>query len=133
MKLRHTTSARHLALLRLVAAVPLVGIGAQHVLGSAPMLPILEGARFPLAAFFAVLVPWLEIAAGLSLAVGFFARPAALVSLVIMGAAVYAHVVHDWADEPVIVLPLVVALCVAQVLWGGARAFSIDFAASEPE
>ena len=131
MRLRQTTTAKHLAVLRLIAAVPLIGIGTQHVLGTAPMLPILEGASFPLASFFAVLVPWLEIIAGLALVIGFFARPAALVSLVIMCAAVYAHFVHDWTDEPVIVLPLAVAICVAQVLWGGAGAFSADLVASE--
>ncbi|MEO1369427.1 MAG: DoxX family protein [Acidobacteriota bacterium] len=132
MRVRQTHPAKHLAVLRLAAAVPLIGIGAQHILGSAPMLPILEGAQFPFASFFAVLVPWLEIVAGAALVVGFFARPAALTALVIMGAAVYAHAVHDWADEPIIVLPLAVAICVAQVLWGGAGAFSIDLVASDP-
>ena len=131
MRLRQTTTAKHLAVLRLIAAVPLIGIGAQHVLGTAPMLPILEGAQFPFAPFFAALVPWLEIVAGLALVVGFFARPAALTALVIMGAAVYAHIAHDWADEPVIVLPLAVAICVSQILWGGAGAFSIDLVASD--
>lgn len=131
MRLRQTTPAKHLAVLRLAAAIPLIGIGAQHILGSAPMLPILEGARFPLASFFAVLVPWLEIIAGLGLVLGLFARPAALTALVIMGAAIYAHVAHDWVDEPVILLPLAVAICVAQVLWGGAGAFSADLVASD--
>ncbi|MEM1177582.1 MAG: DoxX family protein [Acidobacteriota bacterium] len=133
MRLRQTSPAKHLAVLRLVAAVPLIGIGAQHILGTAPMLPILEGAQFPLAAFFAVLVPWLEIIAGVGLVLGFFARPAALTALVIMGAAVYAHAVHDWVDEPVIILPLAVAICCAQILWGGAGGFSIDLVASDPD
>ena len=30
----------------------------------------------------------------------------ALVTLPTMGVAVYAHLVHDWADEPVIILPI---------------------------
>lgn len=130
MKLRETSPAKHLALLRLIAAVPLIGIGVQHLIGTAPMRPILDGAGIPLAAFFAILVPILEVIAGLGLALGFYARLHAFLSFAIMVVAVYAHVVHDWTDEPAIILPVAVAVCAAQVVWGGAGAFSTDLAYS---
>ncbi|MEM6794553.1 MAG: DoxX family protein [Acidobacteriota bacterium] len=131
MNIRQTSTARHLTVLRIIAAIPLIGIGAQHILGTAPMFPILEGANFPMAEFLAQLVPILEVVAGVSLVLGLYARISALTSIVIMIAAVYAHVVHDWPDEPVIVLPLGVAVCCSQVLWGGAGGFSADLVASD--
>lgn len=128
--LRKTSPAKHLTVLRVLAAIPLVGIGVQHLLGTAPIEPILEGAGFPFVAPLGIAVPVLEVIAGLLLVVGFYARPAALVSAVTMACAVYAHVAHDWADEPHILLPVAVFVCVAQVLWGGAGAFSADLAAA---
>lgn len=131
MNLRATTTAKHLTVIRGLAAIPLIGIGAQHLLGTAPMLPILESASIPGASLFAWLVPVLEVLTGLGLVVGFHARIQALIAGVIMVTAVYAHLVADWADEPVIILPVAVLVCLAQVLWGGAGAFSADLAAGE--
>ena len=128
MNLRETRPAKHLAVLRLAAAVPLIGIGVQHLLGTAPMEPILEGAKIPLVALFAVLVPILEVVAGVGLVIGLYARIHALVAVLIMGVAVYAHLVHDWADEPVLLLPVAVGVFALQILWGGAGAFSTDLA-----
>ena len=129
--LRKTGPAKHLTVIRSLSALPLILIGAQHVIGTAPILPIIEGARIPQPVFFSYIVPPLEVIAGLLLLIGLYARIGALITLPTMGVAMYAHMVHDWADEPVIVLPIAVFLGVLQVLWGGAGAFSTDLAASD--
>ena len=129
--LRKTTPARHLTFIRIVSAMPLLAIGTQHLIGMVPMEPILEGAGFPLVSFFAITVPVLEVLMGLALVVGFYARVGALISLGIMVGAIYAHLVHDWADEPVLLLPVAVLLGTLQVLWSGAGAFSSDLVASD--
>ena len=123
--------AHHLAVSRVVAAIPLIGIGAQHLLGMAPLEPILVGAGIPFSEPLGWIVPILEVLAGLALLIGGQARWGALISVVIMGVALYAHMVHDWADEPVILLPIVVFLGGLQVLWGGAGSFSADLAATD--
>lgn len=128
--LRRTTIARHLTVIRVLCAIPLLGIGTQHLIGTAPMGPILVGAGIPFATPLALIVPVLEVLAGLALVIGYEARLAALASLVTMVVAVYAHSVHDWTDEPTIVLPLAMILGLAQIMWGGAGAFSTDLAAT---
>ena len=131
INLRKTGPAKHLTVIRSLCALPLILIGTQHLIGTAPILPILEGARIPQAVFFSYLVPPLEVLAGLLLLIGYCARLGALVTLPTMGVAVYAHLVHDWAEEPTIVLPIAVFVGVLQVLWGGAGAFSTDLAATD--
>ncbi len=131
MGLRTTSSARHLTAIRVIASLPLIGIGAQHLLGMAPMQPILEGAGIPFPELLGTVVPVLEVLAGLSLLLGLFARVGAVVSLAIMAVAIHAHMVHDWSDEPTILLPIAVLGAVLQVAWSGAGAFSADLAAAE--
>lgn len=131
INLRKTKPAKHLTVIRSLSALPLILIGAQHVIGTAPILPILEGAKIPQPIFFSYLVPPLEVVAGLLLLIGLYARIGALITLPTMGVAVYAHLVHDWAEEPTIILPIAVFLGVLQILVSGAGAFSTDLAASD--
>lgn len=126
---RKTHPASHLTVIRVLIAIPLVGIGVQHLIGMAPMQPILEGANLPLAAPLAIIVPILEVVVGLALVIGLFARPAALLAIATMAVAIYAHLVHDWADEPVLILPIAVMVGALQILVSGAGAFSTDLAA----
>ena len=76
-------------------------------------------------------VPLVEIGAGLTLLVGAFTRVAALVIIAIMAAAVYVHLVVDDAamfplqpNEPVV--PLVVMVMAAYLLWRGGGRGSVD-------
>lgn len=131
INLRKTTPARHLTVIRSLSALPLILIGTQHVIGVAPIRPIIEGAMIPQPAFWSAIVPPLEVLAGLLLLIGLYARIGALITLPTMGVAIYAHLVHDWADEPTIILPIAVSLGVLQILISGAGAFSTDLAASE--
>ncbi len=95
INLRKTSAAKHLTAIRALSALPLIVIGVQHVIGTAPILPILEGARIPHPIFFSYIVPPLEVLAGLSLLIGLYARAGALITLPTMGVALYAHMVHD--------------------------------------
>ena len=76
-------------------------------------------------------VPFAEIGLGIVLAIGFFARPAALVVIGMMLVATYVHLVVDdpslfplQPSEPII--PLIVIAMAAYILWRGAGAWSSD-------
>ena len=80
-------------------------------------------------------VPFLEIALGVALALGAFVRPAAVMVMGIMIVATYVH----WAvDDPALfplqpsepIIPLVVIVMCAYVLWRGAGAWSLDLKAT---
>ena len=80
-------------------------------------------------------VPFVEIGLGILLAIGIFARPAALVVIGIMIVATYVHLVVDdpslfplQPSEPII--PLIVIAMGAYVLWRGAGAWSNDLRAT---
>ena len=114
-----------LTLIRLVAAVPLLGIGIQHLTGAAPILPIIEGAGMPFPELSAQAAPIAEVVAGALLLVGFFPRFGGLIACGSMAGAIYAHLNHDWEDEPSIVLPIVVLACSLLVIAGGAGAYAM--------
>lgn len=80
-------------------------------------------------------VPFLEILLGILLAIGLFARPAAIVVIGIMTVATYVHVVVDdpslfplQPSEPII--PLLVMLGSVYLLWRGAGSWSRDLRSS---
>ena len=110
---------------RVVAAVPLLAIGVQHLTGAAPMLPILEGAGVPFPELNAVLAPIGEVVAGLLLLSGLFPRVGGMMAVGSMLGALFAHVRFDWADEPPIALPLVVLTLAAFVALKGAGSFAV--------
>ncbi len=76
-------------------------------------------------------VPFVEIALGIMLLAGFFARLASVAVIGIMVVATYTHLVVDdptlfplQPSEPVI--PIVVMAMSALILWKGAGAWSLD-------
>jgi uncharacterized membrane protein YphA (DoxX/SURF4 family) len=80
-------------------------------------------------------VPFVEVGLGIVLLAGLFARLAGLVVITMMAVAIYVHVVvNDPAlfplqpSEPVI--PLVVIILAAYVIWRGAGAWSLDLKAT---
>ena len=80
-------------------------------------------------------VPFLEIALGALLLVGAYARPAAAMVIGMMVVATYVHIKVDdptlfplQPSEPII--PIVVIVLAAYVLWRGAGAWSLDQRAS---
>ena len=111
---------RHVAVIRILISLPLIGIGFMHLVGAAPLLPILEGAGIPFPELNAVVAPVVQVLAGLMLLTGFGVRIGALLALGTMVGALVAHVRFDWADEPPIVLPLMVMAGASYVLLRGA-------------
>lgn len=130
----HTTRPyRHLMIARLVAGVPLLGIGVMHVVApETPMRPLVEAAGLPLPSLLAPVAVAFEIVAGVSLLVGAWARLGlgALLAIPTMAVAAYAHLAIDiWPNsggEPPLALPLSVLACAAYVLWRGAGRWSLD-------
>ena len=131
-RLRMTGLHRHTLLPRVVAGVPLLGIGLAHVMvPEAPMRPLVEAAGLPLAGLISPIAVAIEIVAGLSLILGLWARMGGLLAIPTMLGALYAHAVIDvWPNgadnEPPIALPLAVMACAAYVLWRGAGRWSLD-------
>jgi putative oxidoreductase len=134
-RLRATGPHGSPVLARVVAGVPLLGIGLAHVVvAEAPMRPLVEAAGFPAPVLVAPVAVAIEIVAGLSLLLGLWARLGAALAIPTMLGAVYAHLVIDvWPNgaenEPPLALPILVALAAAQVLWRGAGRCSLDLRA----
>jgi putative oxidoreductase len=131
-RLRATRAYRHLVVLRVVAGVPLLGIGLSHVfVPEVPMRPLVDAAGFPLPALVAPIGVAVLIVAGVSLLVGLWARLGAMLAIPVMVGAVYAHLVIDvWPNgaenEPPLALPVTVMLAAAYVAWRGAGRWSLD-------
>ena len=121
-----TTNLKSLAIARIVAAIPLLAISVQHVIGTAPLEPILRGAGIPLPEVNAIVGPVVQLLAGALLISGYFARLGAVLTISAMTLATYTHVVSDWPDEPPLALPLILILISLFVLWKGAGAWSFD-------
>ena len=88
-------------------------------------------ASIPLYAVSRWSVPFVEVALGIALLLGVFARGAVAIAIVIMVVATYVHLRVDdpslfplQPSEPVI--PLLVMLLSFYVLWRGAGAWSLD-------
>lgn len=133
-RLRSTSHNKLAAVLRLALAVLFVMTGAMKLL--VPMLADawsgqLVAASIPLYTLSRWGVPFVEIAVGLALGVGFFVRLAAAVVAGIMIVATYVHLV---VDDPSLfplqpsapIIPLVVIAVAAYLGWYGAGAWSLD-------
>jgi putative oxidoreductase len=117
---------------RIVASVPLIGIGLMHVfVPGLGMRSLVEAAGLPFPALLSPVAVAIEIVAGLSLLLGLWARIGALLAVPTMLVAVYAHLAIDvWPNgpenEPPLVLPILVMACAGYVLWRGAGRWSFD-------
>jgi uncharacterized membrane protein YphA (DoxX/SURF4 family) len=96
----------------------------------------LLAAELPFYALTRWTIPFVEMGVGGALAAGLFARPASLVVVGIMVPAIYVHMVVDdpslfplQPNEPII--PIVVILMAAVVLWRGAGSCSADLKHSD--
>lgn len=137
-RLRGTQPSRHILLARVVAGVPLFGIGLAHVfVPEAAIRPMVEAAGFPFPAVVAPVGVAIQIVAGLSLLLGLWARIGGFLAVLSMLGAIYAHVVIDvWPgsveEGPPDALPIVVLAGAAYVLWRGAGRWSLDRRATRP-
>ncbi len=135
---RYTRSDTLAGVLRLILGVLFVMTGAMKLV--VPMLADawsgqLLAANLPFYALTRWTVPFVEIALGSVLLAGLFARPASFAVIGIMTVATYTHlVVHDPTLFPLQpsgpVIPLVVIVMSALILWRGAGAWSLDLRAT---
>ena len=131
---RDTSSDRLAGVVRLMLGVLFVMTGVMKLV--VPMLADawsgqLLAANLPFYTLTRWAVPFVEMALGSMLLIGLFARLASFAVIGIMTVATYTHlVVHDptlfplQPSEPVI--PLVVIVMSALIVWRGAGAWSLD-------
>lgn len=132
--IRETGSQRWLLAPRLIAALPLAGVGLAHMSGVTPLMEILERAAIPLPAVNYFIAPIIMVIAGVSLGTGYFARIGAALGAAAMLVATYSKLVIEvWPGSiPMpIALPIVVLAACLVVLWKGAGALSADRRAIE--
>lgn len=132
-RVRATKPSRYALLPRVVAGVPLFGIGVAHVVvPEAAMRPLVEAAGVPFAAIVSPVAVAIQIVAGVSLLLGLWARLGGLLAIPSMVGALYAHLaIEVWPNgpetEPPLALPLSVMVGAAYVLWRGAGRWSLDW------
>ena len=137
-RFRTTRSSRVAAGVRIALGVLFVMTGVMKV--AVPMLGAafagqLAGANIPFAELNRLVIPYLEIAVGGALLVGFHARLATLLVVNMMVVATYVHFVVDdpslfplQPEEPII--PAVVLVMSAYALWRGGGSGSLDLKAT---
>src|SRR5262249_33012540 len=114
-----------LLLLRVVVSLPLLFFGVLHLLSRDVLREILVAAGLPLVDLHSVLVPLVEILAGVLLLVGFLTRLGAVLAFVVMVPALLATLqvtgCRAAAAVPTVALPgiLVVASFFLALLGGG--------------
>ena len=124
--LRKTQTSKSSIIFRLISGVPLVLFGTMHLVGAAPIEPILAAARVPLPQLNALGAPAIEVGTGLMLLSGWFTRIGALFVTVTKAVALYSHAIADWQGEPTPLIPVAVNVSAAYILWRGADAWSLD-------
>ena len=136
--LRRTSNNKAAATIRLLLALVFLMTGPMKLLD--PSLAEawsgqLLAAKLPFYLLTLKTVPYVELALGVLLALGFFARPAVVVVMGIMLVATYVHLVVDdpslfplQPSEPII--PLVVIAMSLYLLLRGAGAWSMDLKAN---
>ena len=137
--IRNTSDDKAAGVVRLLLAMIFVMTGVMKLV--VPMLGEawsgqLLAANMPFYSLTRWTMPFVEIGVGVALTVGLYAR---LASVLVMGIMVVATYVHLVIDDPTLfplqpsepVIPLIVLLMSAYVVWRGAGAWSADLRAME--
>ncbi len=135
--IRNTSDDKLAAVVRLLLATVFVMTGVMKLV--VPMLGEawsgqLLAANVPFYTLTRWTMPFVEIGVGVALTVGTHARLASVIVMGIMVAATYVHVVVDdptlfplQPSEPII--PLIILMMSAYIVWRGAGAWSVDLRA----
>ena len=135
--IRNTSDDKVAGVVRLSLAMIFVMAGVMKLV--APILGDiwsrqLLAANLPFYSLTRWTVPFVEIGVGVALTVGLYARLASVIVMGIMVAATYVHLVVDdptlfplQPSEPVV--PLIVLVMSAYIVWRGAGAWSADLRA----
>lgn len=126
-----TSSQKWILALRLVAGLPLLGLGAKHFIDPEHFRSILKASGLPLVDVSMMAAPVAECLAGLLLLSGWYARIGGLLGVATMVPALVATVkIMGLEGEkpfvPPLPLPIVVLLCSALVIYFGGGAWSVD-------
>ncbi len=135
--IRNTSDDKVAGVVRLLLAMIFVMTGVMKlvvpILGQAWSGQLLA-ANVPFYTLTRWTMPFVEIGVGVDLTVGLYARLASVIVMGIMVAATYVHLVVDdptlfplQPSEPII--PLIVLLMSAYIVWRGAGAWSVDLRA----
>jgi uncharacterized membrane protein YphA (DoxX/SURF4 family) len=142
--LLQTKPSKAIALLRIIAGLPLVLFGIMHLTGAAPMQPLVEAAGLAFPALTAIVAPLVQVLAGLMLLIGAGARLGAVMGMIVSlgGLITNLKIPNDqWptpseidpsimvmGTEPAFLTPLAIAIILfsAIVLKFGAGAWSVD-------
>ncbi len=135
--IRNTSDDKVVGVVRLLLAMIFVMTGVMKlvvpILGQAWSGQLLA-ANVPFYTLTRWTMPFVEIGVGVALTVGLYARLASVIVMGIMVAATYVHLVVDdptlfplQPSEPII--PLIVLLMSAYIVWRGAGAWSVDLRA----
>ncbi len=131
---RNTSNDKVAGVIRLLLAMIFVMTGVMKlvvpVLGDAWSGQLLA-ANLPFYSLTRWTVPFVEIGVGVALTVGVYAR---LASVIVMGIMVTATYVHLVVDDPTLfllqpsepIIPLIVLVMSAYIVWRGAGAWSAD-------
>ncbi len=135
--IRNTSDDKVAGVVRLLLAMIFVMTGVMKLV--VPMLGEawsgqLLAANMPFYSLTRWTMPFVEIGVGVALTVGLYAR---LASVIVMGIMVVATYVHLVVDDPTLfplqpsepVIPLIVLLMSAYIVWRGAGAWSADLRA----
>ncbi len=130
--LRKTNDSKFTIAPRLIAALPLIAIGIGHLVDPGSFRLILDGSGIPMPGVNQIIAPVVEVAAGILLLVGLFARAGGLAAASTMLVALYSHAVIDPSTlpetmaMPPIILPLIVLASALWVAYAGAGRWSLD-------
>jgi uncharacterized membrane protein YphA (DoxX/SURF4 family) len=135
-QIRQTDTSKRVAILRIVAGLPLAIFGAMHLADPASFRTILEASHVPFIELNLIAAPITEIIAGLFLITGYFARLGGLGGAVTMFAAAWSTAIlagiPTAPEVPPMPLPLAVLAISTYVLWRGAGAWSLDGRSDQP-
>ncbi|MEZ6235395.1 MAG: DoxX family protein [Phycisphaerales bacterium] len=131
--LQRTSDRKWPVLPRLVAGVPLAIAGLLHVVGAAPVEPLLAKAGFPAPGVLGIVAPLAQVVAGVLLCAGWMTRVGAGIGVAVMVGAIVVHFLipnNQWPQpdsglpgpEPVgglVMAFLLVAVCGVAAWFGG--------------
>jgi uncharacterized membrane protein YphA (DoxX/SURF4 family) len=144
-RVRQTSDSKPLLFARVAAGLPLLFYGGLHLIQPTEYLALLHATGILPEEVMIVVIPLMEMVAGILVLVGVWARVGALLAVLVMIPALHTSLTltggggSPGADAVVIApapplwVPILVLLCALAVLVKGAGAFSADFRRTRPE
>jgi len=143
-RVRQTSDSKPLLFARVAAGLPLLFYGGLHLIQPTGYLALLHATGILPEEVMIVVIPLMEMVAGILVLVGVWARVGALLAVLVMIPALHTSLMLPAggspgvdstviAQAPPLWVPLMVLACALAVLVKGAGAFSADFRRTRPE